>query len=276
MKFSKFVRKLYNCVPCTSSKATTSIRSSDAPTLPDIPQEATFAAEIDTESIAATSALTPSLFTDPSLPPSRMLSQRSTAPSFGTINLISGAMAVPSDELMLDNHPDAPPGSALSPISEEKPSTNNDTDEVTALKAEIEMLELVSQRQQDDIIKLSHDLEREHHINFELQQSKFCRPRKLKKQIKRLKAQVHAKETEVDEWRRKYAKLARTAGLRDDIAGTKDLLEKSVSELEAQAAGWRKRMEDVANMSRQVERKGRGLGMWWTRDEFDEATAGID
>ncbi len=47
-------------------------------------------------------------------------------------------------------------------------------------------------------------------------------------------------------------------------------------ELEKQAQDWRKRMEDVAKMARQIERKERGLGMWWTREEFDELTAKFD
>lgn len=88
----------------------------------------------------------------------------------------------------------------------------------------------------------------------------------MKKQIASLSHQLQLSQAEVTDWRTKCAKIAWTAGLKEEIGQTRAILEESVSELEGQAAEWRTRLERVGRLARQVERKGKGLGMWWNRE----------
>ena len=55
-----------------------------------------------------------------------------------------------------------------------------------------------------------------------------------------------------------------------------DMLEKALTEFEAQSADWRERMEDVRKKAGQVDRKARGLGMWWTREDFKDVDDAAD
>ncbi|KAK3712263.1 hypothetical protein LTR37_009125 [Vermiconidia calcicola] len=147
-------------------------------------------------------------------------------------------------------------------------------EEVKSLQAEVERLSLAFYEHKTDIKRLEDDLERAHSIVSALQESKYSSPRKLKKQVAGLAKQLNYKEHEVEEWKRKYSKLAWTLGVRDQNSRVKDLLEKTVQELEANAAEWARRMEDVGKKSRDVERKARGLGMWWVGSELDGVVTG--
>lgn len=137
------------------------------------------------------------------------------------------------------------------------------------LQREYAKLQVTSKRQQDEIQRLATHLEASRITILHLEHAKSSKPKRMKKQITSLSQQLQFSQAEVKEYRTRCAKFAWAAGLREEVGRTKDVLEECVSELEAQAAEWRTRMEEVAKMARQVERKGKGLGMWWNR-EFED------
>ncbi|KAK3719983.1 hypothetical protein LTR37_004106 [Vermiconidia calcicola] len=211
---------------------------------------------------------------------SRALSQRSNASNVIPAPAFSTATA-PSynriEQLNHEVHGQLRPASAnlLLPIQEVPDHVIElQAEEVKSLQAEVERLSLAFYEHKTEIKRLEDDLERTHSVVSALQESKCSSPRKLKKQVAGLAKQLNYKEHEVEEWRRKYSKLAWTLGVRDQNSRVKDLLEKTVQELEANAAEWGRRMEDVGKKSRDVERKARGLGMWWVGNELDGVVNG--
>ncbi len=151
----------------------------------------------------------------------------------------------------------------LATIAEEHSTVQIPAEDYNAVHSELDSLRHFYTNHQAELTDLQTSLELAHNINYALKHSSRHGPRKLKQLVATLTAQLHAREIEIEDWRQKFATLAWTAGLRGEISKTKEMLEGSVSELEAQAAVWRGRLEEVARMGREVERKERGLGMWW-------------
>lgn len=213
-------------------------------------------------------------------PVSRMPSQRSNATSTLLLGAANAAISNRAEYLNQESSASTtrPPSSGLLPIREHSNSGHDVyNDHIRILQSEIETMSLVHYRQQDEIQQqqreieqLGFNLERERKVTKVLQDCKSIAPRKLKKELATLKSELQNKEHEVKDLKRKYAQLLRAAQVGDGVAHVKDLMDKAVSELEANAAQWIQRMEDVGRKARQIERKTRGLGMWWTADEFDD------
>ena len=151
----------------------------------------------------------------------------------------------------------------------EDPKDLNECKNCENMEIELQQISCENEEQVETTRRLQHDLCEQNRINACLLASKFSNPRKLKKHIKHLAAELHAKEVEIGQMEEKWREGSSMLKIAAGISKIEGVVSKSTSLMEMCEKGHERLKVEIEVREKRIRRKEKGMGICWPIGDVD-------